>query len=388
MNMKTDRELLDDFQKRRNLKPSSMRQYKTVLKRYSEYNNMSLIDLLNEAELEEDERIPQRRRTLTRRLLGFRNHITEHYKKNTARSMMTKTITLYTTYGLEIPKLPRQSEKNMNDCPPISFKDLPDKEIIKASLQISNPLMTAIILFMSSSGSARTEMLNLTIQDFIDSTRLYHNSNDIYEVLEILKEHDDIVPTFKIHRQKTDKWYYTFCSPEAVTAIVNYLLSIKKPLHNEDQLFQYHEVTVCYKFQEINDELKLGKKGTYNRFRSHMLRKFHASNLKNHGMSKEDINEMQGKGQNLVDEAYFFDDPNILREKYIEHMNAVTINLDVNSLDIKSPEFLKLEEEITEKNEIIEKYNDIFSNIDRRLKDLEEKSLGPISEEEFDDLFS
>ena len=367
MYMKTEDELLDDFQKRRNLQPSSMRQYKTVLKRYSEYNNTSLIDLLEEAEIEEDERIPQRRRKITTRLLGFRNHITEHYKKNSVKSMMTKTLTLYTTYGLEIPKLPRQSEKNMNDCPPISFKDLPDKEIIKASLRISNPLMTAIILFMSSSGSARTEMLNLTIQDFINATSVYHNSDNIYEVIDVLKKRDDIVPTFKIRRQKTDKWYYTFCSPEAVTAIVNYLLSVKKPLHNSDRLFNYHEVTVCYKFQEINDELGLGKKGTYNRFRSHMLRKFHASNLKNAGMSKEDINEMQGKGQNLVDEAYFFDDPNILREKYIDHMNAVTINLEVNTLDIKSNDYILLEKRLESKSKEYDELKNRVSSIEETI---------------------
>ena len=51
-------------------------------------------------------------------------------------------------------------------------------------------------------------------------------------------------------------------------------------------------------------------------------------------------------------------------------------------------EYKKLEEEIQKKDETIEKYNDIFSNIDKRLQDLEEKSLGNISEEEFDDLFS
>lgn len=373
--MKTDQTILDDFQKRRNLKTSSMRQYKAALNRYKEYNQLSLSELLNEAEIEEDDRIPQRRRTLTTRLLGFRNHITEHYKKNSVKSMMTKIITLYVTFGLEVPKLPRQSEKNMNDCPPISFKDLPDKDIIKASLQVSTPLMTAIILFMSSSGSARKEMLSLSIQDFIDSTRLYHNSNDIYEVLDILKERDDVVPTWKVHRQKTDKWYYTFCSPEATTAIVNYLLSIKKPLKNTDRLFQYHEVTVCYKFQEINEELGLGKKGTYNRMRSHMLRKFHASNLKNHGMSKEDINEMQGKGQNLVDEAYFFDDPNVLRQKYIEHMEAVTINVDINNIDIKSPEYLELEKMYQEKEAEVENFESRMNSFEKRLSDIDNKEM-------------
>lgn len=358
MIMKTDTELLQDFEKRRNLKPSSMRQYRTTFKKYSEYNQMTLTALLYEAEQEEDARIPQRRRTLLTRLIDFRNHITRTYKKNYVKSVMTKIITLYTTYGLEIPKLPSQSEKNMIEPSPISFQDLPDKDIIEASLKISNPLMKAIILFMSSSGCARTETLNITIQDFIEATKNYHSSNNIYEVIDTLKQSDDIVPTFRLKRQKTDKWYYTFCSPEAVTAILDYLISIKKPLHNTDRLFQYHEVTICYKFQEINDELKLGKKGTYNRFRSHMLRKFHASNLKNHGMSKEDINQMQGKGQNIVDEAYFFDDPNILREKYISHLDCLIID---SSRRVKT----ELEVVTDENKELKDNLRSIIARIER-----------------------
>ena len=375
MYMKTDKDLLDDFQKRRNLKPSSMRQYQTSLKLYSTYNELSLEELLKEAETEEDERIPQRRRTLLTRLLDFRNFLTENYKKNYVKSVMTKVLTLYTTYGLEIPKLPRQSMKNMNESTPISYKDLPDKEIIRESLKISKPLMKAIILFMSSSGCARTETLNITIQEFIESTSHYHNSNDIYEVIDTLRERNDVVPTFKIRRQKTDKWYYTFCSPEAVEAILSYLLSIKKPIRNTDRLFDYHEVTICNKFIEINNELGLGKKGTYNRMRSHMLRKFHATNLKNHGMSKEDVNTMQGKGQNIVDESYFFDDPDVLRDKYIEHMEAVTINLDINNLDIKSAEYLKLEQKYEEKEAEVNNINTRLENIEKRFREIDQRKL-------------
>ena len=367
MYMKTDQELLDDFQKRRNLKPSSMRQYRTALNRYKEHNNMTLVELLNEAEIEEDERIPQRRRQILTRLLSFRSHLNQNYKKNTVKSIMTKTTTLYTTYGLEIPKLPRQSEKNLNESEPLTFKDLPDKEIIKASLNITTPLMKAIILFMSSSGCARTETLNITIQDFIESTKDYHNSNDIYDVIDILNQRDDVVPTFKIHRQKTNKWYYTFCSPEAVQSIINYLLTVNKPLKNNDRLFDYHETTVCYKFNEINTELNLGKKGTYNRMRSHMLRKFHASQLKNHGMSIEEVNSMQGKSKNIVDEVYFFEDPEVLRQKYIKHMEAVTINLDVNNIDIKSKEYLELESKYHEKETEMEKMDSRLATIENIL---------------------
>lgn len=371
--MKTDTELIDDFQKRRNLKPSSMRQYRTAFNRYREHNNMTLTELLNEAEIEEDERIPMRRRQITTRLLSFRNHLNQHYKKNTVKSVMTKTITLYITYGLEIPKLPRQSEKNNNDSEPLTFKDLPDKEIIKQSLNITTPLMKAIILFMSSSGCARTETLNLTIKDFIQATSDYHNTDNIYEVIEVLKQRNDVVPTFRIHRQKTDKWYYTFCSPEAVEAIINYLLTVEKPLHENTRLFNYHEVTVCSKFHEINTELRLGKKGTYNRMRSHMLRKFHASQLKNHGMSIEEVNTIQGKSKNVVDEVYFFEDPEVLRQKYIEHMDAVTINLDVNNIDVKSKEYLELEKKYDEKEDEVKEMKVRMDNFEKRLYEIDQK---------------
>lgn len=109
--------------------------------------------------------------------------------------------------------------------------------------------------------------------------------------------------------------------------------------------------------------------------RSHMLRKFHASNLKNHGMSKEDINEMQGKGQNLVDEAYFFDDPNVLRQKYIEHMEAVTINVDINNIDIKSPEYLELEKKYQEKEAEVENFESRMNSFEKRLSDIDNKEM-------------
>ena len=39
----------------------------------------------------------------------------------------------------------------------------------------------------------------------------------------------------------------------------------------------------------------------------------------------EDINSLQGKRRNITDESYFFENPEILKEKYINHLNAVTV---------------------------------------------------------------
>ena len=63
-----------------------------------------------------------------------------------------------------------------------------------------------------------------------------------------------------------------------------------------------------------------------------MLRKYHASTLYNNGMGMDDVDTLQGRGKDSTHQSYFMDDPEMLKKKYIEHMGAITINLDVNSL--------------------------------------------------------
>ena len=89
---------------------------------------------------------------------------------------------------------------------------------------------------------------------------------------------------------------------------------------------------------------KVGDNG-YNRFRTHMLRKFHASALYNDGMSMDNVNDLQGKAKSKRDQAYFMINPDDLKYEYIKHLPAVTINKDVEKLSIKSPEYIKMEQE-------------------------------------------
>lgn len=374
MNMDNE-EILNDFVKTRNLKPITKKAYRASIKLYTTFHEMSLQELLEEAEKEEDERKPWKRRKLKKRLITFRSFLTEHYLKNYVKNTFSRILTIYKHYEIEIHDLPQLSQKNYNQSEPISFKDLPDREIIAIAYEISNPVMRAILLFMSSSGCARRETLNLTIQDFIDATSEYHHKNDIYEVLNILKEYDDVVPTFKLKRSKTGKWYYTFCTPEATTEIIKYLLQLEKPLTPETQLFQIHQSTFSTKFINMNIMMQLGKKGTYNRLRSHMLRKFHASNLKNDGMDKYDINSIQGKGLSSTDEAYFLDDPDKLREKYIQHMSCLMINSEINQIDIESPEFKKLREMYEEKEAEVEDMEHRLSSLEKRFSDIDKEPI-------------
>ncbi len=76
-------------------------------------------------------------------------------------------------------------------------------------------------------------------------------------------------------------------------------------------------------FEMINDTLGLGRVGRYLRFRSHMLRKFHASALYNDGMGIDKVNDLQGKAKNKTDAAYFMTNPDDLKYEYIQHLPAV-----------------------------------------------------------------
>lgn len=322
---------------------------------------MSLEELLEEAEMEEDKGIRWKRRKLKRKLLKYRQFLLETYSLNTAQSLFYPILVIYKYYEIEILYLPKINKKGARTPEPIQFKDLPDKEIIRKAINIATPVMRSVIYFMTSSGCARQETLNLTIGDYIDALSEYTNKTDIYEILYDLGHECNIVPTFDIRRQKTGKYYTTYCSPEAVNSINNYLLGRTDPLTNESKLFKVEKSYMSLKFIQMNNELGLGKVGTYNRFRPHMLRKFHASALYNDGMSLDKVNDLQGKAKNKTDSSYFMTNPEDLKYEYMKHLAAVTINTDVEKLSIKSPEYVQME---TENKKLKSKLDNIIADVD------------------------
>nr|WP_295604850.1 site-specific integrase [uncultured Methanobrevibacter sp.] len=321
-----DEILLNDFVKIRNLSSRTYHGYKDSLKKYTSFLNDSFINLLKEADQEEENGIRWKNRKLKQRLIHFRAFLYENFMITTAKVHFQRILTLYRHFEIEIHELPKISLKSCKQSKPITFEDLPTKEILRGAVEIANPVMRALILFMSTSGCARRETLNLTIQDFIDATYEYHGEKDIKRALLALKEMDDVVPTFRIRRQKTNKFYFTFCSPNASKEIVSYLLNNRK-LNSADKLFKINLDYLNNNFVKINNELALGKVGKYNKFRSHMLRKFHASALYNaeNGLSLEEIDSLQGRKKDNTHSAYFMENPNKLRKKYIESLDSINV---------------------------------------------------------------
>ena len=356
MSMETT--LFNNFCKERNLSPGSVKIYQHALTRYTEFNGMTLQELLDEADNEEDQRIRWKHRQLKTRLIDFRKYLIEYgYAKETINTIMKRVTTFYRHYEIEIHHLPRTNIQSNVEI------RLPNRDDLKLAVESSQPLMKSLILFLVSSGMSKVDCLKLTIQDFIVATSDYHNTNDINEVLNILNNRDDIIPTFALTRTKTNKFHYTFCSPEATSSIVNYLNSRTDKLTPDSPLFKvsYHWLTV--KFENINEQLNLGitTGNDYAILRCHTLRKYHATTLRNHGMSIDIINSLQGKAKNKVDRAYFVDTPEVLKERYMEHVDCLYI-LDTNRYKSENEQLREQNAEYKQKEE---KIQDILARLER-----------------------
>ena len=371
MNM-TNTEILEEIALVRNHGPQSKKTYRRAMNHYCEFHQMTMQELLDEADAEEEAGIRWKHRKLKTRLLNFRQWlINKEYKKATIKSYFTAVKVIYKYFDIEIHELPPITDKNINLPEPIKFKDLLTHEEIDLVLRNTNKKFNALILFMCSSGCARAETLSLTITQFLEATSSYHNEIDMMKALNKLQNMKDVVPTFYLKRIKTNKYYYTFCSPEAVKAIVNYLLNDRIKFDSEgnaltnpsEKLFKIRSNYLPVALYELNNELGLGRAGTYQRLRTHMFRKFHASTLKKAGMSESDIDALQGRGKSSTRASYFYEDPEALREKYIDCLPELSINDNVNILDFKAPEFRRLEEAVRERDEQLETMNDIVERV-------------------------
>ena len=167
-----------------------------------------------------------------------------------------------------------------------------------------------------------------------------------------------IIPEFHLTRQKTGQQYVTFCSHEAVKSINAYLLTRTEILHRTQPLFKIHERYFNTIFERLNEHFQLGKVGNWNRIRSHMLRKYHASQLAEAGISTDHINLLQGrKIPGVAHETYIRIRPETLREEYIKALPHIVISDEDR---VKT----ELEKVTDRKDELEQKYDNMITRIE------------------------
>ena len=351
---KINKPIIDEIAVTKDLAKNTITSYNTALNQYSTYHQMTMQELLDEADIEEEQGIRMKKRKIKQRILSFRQHLLEQQKQPlTINTNISKIQSTYRFYEIETPKIPNVKHTNHE-----FIEDIPNKKHIRTALESTNNIgLQAIILFMSSSGTSRNEALSITIQDFIEATKEYHNEVTIENVIKSLENRDDVVPTFNLYRKKTHYPYITFCTPEATKKIITYLKHrmnrnywqagirplTKITLNPEDPLFHFCSRVVNKNFERLNDKLGWGRKGTRRFFHPHALRKFFATELLKSDMDSITIDFLSGRKINKTHEAYFKADPRKLKQKYMNFMNNLMIFEEIHVRDVTSSELQELE---------------------------------------------
>ena len=365
-NKNNDMKLLEQFATERNLRNSTKELYKKILTKYCNYHKLTLTELIQEADTEEEDRIRWKHRTIRTRLLTFRTHLIQQgLLEQTITSYMTHIKAIYRHYDIELQPLPPISKKNITPTPPTTFQDLPTPETLATIINTSKPLIRSWICLQSSSGLANVDIFKLTIDDYLEFTYPYHKQDELSEAIIVMNENiEQIIPTIRNTRRKTGVTHYTFCSNEAIYEINNYLTN---RVDDVPKLFNISRRYINKLFTDINERLKLGRRGKFYKLTPYSLRKYHASRLKlgEYGLSEDKINSLQGRARTGSDKSYFFDDAEQLRQDYIRALPNLLINWQLNNVTLKSPEYLELEN----------KYNGLVNGLEDRINEMIRQKL-------------
>lgn len=317
-----DNELLNQYCLERGLKYRTIQGYKDSLKKFTKFIGRSFVKSLRIYDHEEEKKVRWKHSTLKKDLLNFRNYLYFNLLGTTAKSHFSRLCTMIRHYEISILYIPRVNLKNVNSNPPVNYDDLLTRDELRSILKMSNSVMMALVSFQISSGCARKEALSLKVIDYIKANGVIIEDDDLLKCINQINTQE--VPIFRCRRVKTNKYYFTFCTPQANNYIKEYLLT-RKNLKKEDKLFKINLDYLNTNFKMINEALNLGLVNGKRRCRTHMFRKYNASTLYNNGMSMEDIDSLQGRGKDSTHSAYFMEDPSLLKQKYMRYVPVLTI---------------------------------------------------------------
>jgi integrase len=335
-----------DYCENRNIKDTTVEVYVIAFQKYTTLLNRTLPELIDEAELEEERAVRLRKRKIKQYLLAFKQHLDkENYSDNYKRNLTNCIRTFYTEYDIQLPK--RFRNKSRNDRKQVLYEDLPTMQDISHILKYANLTYKAIILLGVSSGMSRAEICSLTFKDLFDAIPLDPYPETLKELVVRVGEIDNLIPLWKVQRQKTGNNFFTFSSPEASDRILDYLkdldrrvirytkdtrIDLKFKFSPDTQLFVNKSLNPLTDFAMTTNFVRLNQKAGFelvdNRYpiRPHSLRKVFASTLEKNKMPHLMTRWLMGHTQDTTTTAYFKADPQAIREEYIQVLNHLTTN--------------------------------------------------------------
>ncbi|MGB9979413.1 tyrosine-type recombinase/integrase [Methanobacterium sp.] len=358
MNIQNDPHLIE-FLQNLNVRKTTQEIYIKRLKVYCQFTGKTPTQLIEEAEEDEENRIRMKNRRIKKDIMKYLVYLREQNRSpNYITNLIATVKSFYGEYEIELPRI-RCNIKQEEEL--ITTEDIINKKHIQKVLKYCNTKFKAIILLMMSSGMGSSEIRHLTFNNFITSQGItIKEPFDIDELLEILEKKRNEIGTWSIRRFKTNMPYVTFNSPESTAAIIDYLhyrtehINPAKHVKNvDDFLFEARGKQMSLRgimayFERLNDKCKFGYLGRQRFFRSHGIRKFFASTLKNHGMDTIDAEWLIGHKLPMVTGTYIKPDIYRLKKEYMDILPHLSLS-DVKTVTIESEEVKQLKESFEEK---------------------------------------
>jgi len=346
-----------------NFSDSTGQGYTQGLHQYCTFHDMKPDDLITEAESEHG--LLLKDQNLLFRLADFKDSVSDK-SPNTIAMRMSGIHSFYRNHYIIIPVNPNKARNGTTTMINNDWKGF-NKKVVRECLKHLNLRDRAILLTMISSGQARAEIRNLKIADVVD----VDNQN---------------ITTVHLHREKSGTNYVTFLSPEATLAIKEYRKERQDRADKivVDDVNPYLFVTSYNnQFTKLKDDtfnnifLRLSEKmgrefetadGTYNALRSHNFRKFFKTQMQNAGLPVWQVEHQMGHTLNSLDKAYFLAEQSKMKENYISHLSAISVETEIREVSIEESEtFQKMQAEIAELRELKE------SLIEAKVKEMLEK---------------
>ncbi|TQD23586.1 site-specific integrase [Methanolobus vulcani] len=339
---------------------------------FAEFTGFSPSKILEIAQSEYDEGIKPHMMSHFELIGSFREYLEKStsnrkapYAPSSIKCYVDRIKSFFTTYYLPVPATIRSVEVRAK--PRIENQKLPNRELILKTIKIASIRDKAIILVGVSSGLAASDICTLTVKDFMEG---YDPATEI--------------TTLSLRRQKTQIDFTTFLSPEASRAVKTYLMTresacLKSKMMNdvmkvipESPLFIKNKNFYKYLYSKKEQDRALNayslskniyppiskriegpiKPGTFRLIRSHNMRKYFSTTLRNAGVDGDVIEHMMGHTLGEVKQAYIKYDPEFLKKVYMK--NYLALLIDERADASSSPEFKALKEEnkeLSDKND-------------------------------------
>lgn len=310
-------------------------------------------ELIDEA-LEEEVAFPpihESNRKMTKRFMKFKAWIDNYGYKGSSKIVMYSYIkTFYRDLGVKIPdKMKFKVKVEKEDM--IEVDDLPSKDDILRAYHATSLRTKAIILLGLSSGLSGIDIRHLKISSLMQEFQKYGLKDMNIEEMYQIAQKNEIVPMLDGKRIKNGVAYRTFCSPEAVRAIMNYLrlhppeteddyvFRIKKLVRDENNNIvkdkngnsikkykQIDEGTFFRVFTRLNNKIGLGDKKRESKVLPHSLRRLFASLVVEMDVNFVKAEFMIGHELSKTRRSYYKQTrPEVMREAYLTVLPSLTV---------------------------------------------------------------